>query len=62
VVTAARRHAVSVRQIALAWMLGRSSQILPIPGSGSPDHIAENVAAASIKLSNAEATAILEVA
>jgi len=62
VLTAARRHGVSARQIALAWLLGRSSQILPIPGSGSPDHIAENVAAASIKLSNAEATAILEVA
>jgi len=62
VLTAARRHGVSTRQIALAWLLGRSSQILPIPGSGSPDHIAENVAAASIRLSNAEATAILEVA
>jgi pyridoxine 4-dehydrogenase len=60
VLTAASRHGVSTRQIALAWLLNRSPQILPIPGSGSADHVAENVAAASIKLSSAEATAILE--
>jgi aryl-alcohol dehydrogenase-like predicted oxidoreductase len=40
----------------------RSAQILPIPGSGSPEHVAENIAAASIQLSSAEATAILDVA
>jgi pyridoxine 4-dehydrogenase len=61
VVTAARRHGVSTRQIVLAWLLNRSQQILPIPGSGSPDHVAENVAAASLQLTNQEATAILEV-
>jgi len=61
VLTAARNHGVSTRQIALAWLLTRSAQILPIPGSGSPEHVAENIAAASIQLSNAEATAILEV-
>jgi len=60
--TAARDHGVSTRQIALAWLLTRSAQILPIPGSGSPEHVAENIAAASIQLSNAEATAILAVA
>jgi pyridoxine 4-dehydrogenase len=60
--TAARDHGVSTRQIALAWLLARSAQILPIPGSGSPEHVAENIAAASIQLSNAEATAILDVA
>jgi pyridoxine 4-dehydrogenase len=52
---------VSTRQIALAWLLTRSAQILPIPGSGSAEHVAENIAAASIQLSNAEATAILNV-
>ncbi len=36
--------------------------MLPIPGSGSPDHVAQNVAAASIQLTNLEATAISEVA
>ncbi len=61
VVAAASRHGVSTRQIVLAWLLDRSQQILPIPGSGSPDHVAENVAAASLQLTNQEATAILEV-
>ncbi|HTZ93709.1 MAG TPA: aldo/keto reductase [Streptosporangiaceae bacterium] len=59
VVTAARRLGVSTRQVALAWLLGRSSQVLPIPGSGSPDHVAENVAAASVELTTDESNAIL---
>lgn len=33
---AARRHDASPHQIVLAWLLGRSPQILPIPGSGDP--------------------------
>ena len=55
---AAERHGVSTRQIALAWMLARSPQILPIPGSGSADHVEANVAAASIELSPDEVAAI----
>jgi pyridoxine 4-dehydrogenase len=61
VLAAARRHGVTTRQIALAWLLGRSAQILPIPGSGSPDHVAENIAAASIRLTSEEANTILDV-
>jgi hypothetical protein len=34
------------RQVVLAWLLARSPRMLPIPGSGSPEHVAENVAAA----------------
>ena len=55
---AAERHGVSTRQIALAWMLARSPQILPIPGSGSADHVEANIAAASIELSPDEVAAI----
>jgi pyridoxine 4-dehydrogenase len=62
VLTAARRLNASTRQVALAWLLDRSAQILPIPGSGSPDHVAENVAAASLQLTNDEANAIYELA
>ena len=62
ILSAARRHGVSTRQVALAWLLARSPQILPIPGSGSPGHVAENVAAASLQLTNEEATAILNAA
>ena len=58
VLTAARRHQVSPRQIALAWLLTRSPQILPIPGSGSPGHVTQNIAVASIELTSEETTAI----
>jgi pyridoxine 4-dehydrogenase len=61
VLSAAHIHGASTRQIALAWLLTRSPQILPIPGTASPDHVGENVAAASIQLTNLEATAIYEV-
>jgi pyridoxine 4-dehydrogenase len=58
--TAARNHGVSPRQIALAWLLARSPRILPIPGSGSPDHVAENIMAAGIELSPQEYDAITD--
>jgi len=56
--TAAERHGVRPRQIALAWLLARSPQILPIPGTGSPEHVEENIQAASIELTSEEANAI----
>ena len=55
---AARRRGVTERQVALAWLLTRSSQVLPIPGSGNPEHVEENVAAASIELTDEEIRAI----
>jgi pyridoxine 4-dehydrogenase len=55
---AAARHGASAHQIVLAWLLARSPQILPIPGTGSADHAAANVAAAGIALSPDEVTAI----
>jgi pyridoxine 4-dehydrogenase len=59
---AAERLGASERQVALAWLLGRSAQILPIPGSGSAGHVADNVAAASLKLTSDESNAILNLA
>ncbi|HEX4170517.1 MAG TPA: aldo/keto reductase [Bryobacteraceae bacterium] len=43
---------LSVRplQVALAWLLRRSPVMLPIPGTSSPEHLEENVAAAALKL------------
>jgi len=55
---AARRRGVSERQVALAWLLTRSPQVLPIPGSSNPDHVTENVAAAEIELTAEEIRAI----
>ena len=54
----AKRHDASPRQIVLAWLLARSSQVLPIPGTGSPEHAEANIAAASIELSLDEVNAI----
>ncbi len=58
VTEAARRHGATSHQIVLAWMLARSPQMLPIPGSGDPEHVAQNIAAAGITLSPDEITAI----
>src|SRR5581483_9916875 len=37
-------------QVALAWLLRRSPVTLPIPGTSSPEHVEENIAAAALKL------------
>jgi aryl-alcohol dehydrogenase-like predicted oxidoreductase len=41
-------------QIALAWLLRRSPMMLPIPGTSSPKHLEENIAAAALELPQAE--------
>ncbi|WP_049622222.1 aldo/keto reductase [Frateuria defendens] len=48
----ARRLGVSNGQLALAWLLKRSPVMLPIPGTGNPEHLVQNVAAAGIDLSD----------
>jgi pyridoxine 4-dehydrogenase len=58
VAEAAQRHGVSERQVVLAWMLASSPSILPIPGTGSPAHAEENIAAAALELSPDEIAAI----
>lgn len=50
----AEAHGATTGQIALAWLLERSPVMLPIPGTGSPEHLEENVAAAAIELSGDE--------
>lgn len=50
----ASRKEVSPSQIALAWLLKRSPVILPIPGTSSLEHLEENVAGASIELTDEE--------
>jgi pyridoxine 4-dehydrogenase len=46
---AAALHATSM-QVALAWLLQRSPNILLIPGTSSVDHLRENLNAATLKL------------
>jgi pyridoxine 4-dehydrogenase len=50
----AQAHGATPNQIALAWLLHRSSVMLPIPGTASVAHLEENVAAAQITLSERE--------
>lgn len=50
----ARRHGASVAQLSIAWLLHRSPVMLPIPGTSSVAHLEENIAAASLKLSDDE--------
>jgi aryl-alcohol dehydrogenase-like predicted oxidoreductase len=54
----AERHGTTVAQVALAWLLARSPNILLIPGTGSPAHLEENLAAADLVLT-AEDRALL---
>jgi pyridoxine 4-dehydrogenase len=48
--TVAAWHGASVPQVALAWLLARSPNIVLIPGTGSPAHLEENVAAGRLRL------------
>ena len=59
---AAKAHAVSVVQVALAWLLKRSPVMLPIPGTASLAHLEQNVAAAKLKLTPEEWKAIDAIA
>jgi aryl-alcohol dehydrogenase-like predicted oxidoreductase len=47
----AKRLSESPLAVALAWLIHRSSNILPIPGTSSVAHLRENVAAAKLELS-----------
>ena len=51
-VAQARRAAPT--QVALAWLLKRSPVMLPIPGTSSLEHLEQNIAAASLRLSEEE--------
>ena len=51
---AAKAHNATVSQLSLAWLLHRSPVMLPIPGTTSVAHLEENLAAASVTLTDAE--------
>lgn len=53
-VTVARAHGATTAQIRVAWTLQRGPHVLAIPGTGDPDHLSDNVAAAAIRLSQTE--------
>lgn len=51
-------HGASRNQVALAWLLARSRVMLPIPGTGSVEHLEENLAAAELSLTDDEMAAL----
>ncbi|MFI9721947.1 aldo/keto reductase [Streptomyces sp. NPDC052396] len=61
VLAVARAHGVSTAQVRLAWTLHRGPHVLAIPGTGDPEHLADNVAAGALRLSAAD-LAVLEAA
>jgi aryl-alcohol dehydrogenase-like predicted oxidoreductase len=50
----AEAHGATTGQVAIAWLLARSPVMLPIPGTSSPEHLEENVAAADLELTDDE--------
>ncbi|MEU9830283.1 aldo/keto reductase [Streptosporangium sp. NPDC048047] len=57
---AARRHGATPSQLALAWLLRRSPVMLPIPGTSSVAHLEDNVAAATLELTDEEFAALTD--
>ncbi|MFD0021140.1 oxidoreductase [Streptomyces sp. NPDC058382] len=47
-------HDATPAQVRLAWTLQRGPHVLAIPGTGNPDHLTENVAAAALRLTEDE--------
>jgi len=50
----AQAHDAGPFQVALAWLLARSPVMIPIPGTSKVGHLEENVAAASLRLTQEE--------
>jgi pyridoxine 4-dehydrogenase len=60
VAVAAEQRGVTEHQVVLAWLLASSPAMLPIPGTGDPEHAAENVASVTVDLNRWEMEAINE--
>jgi len=56
ILAVARAYGATAAQVRPAWILGLGPHVLAIPGTGDPDHLAENVAAAALTLSADEMT------
>ncbi|MFF5483224.1 aldo/keto reductase [Streptomyces sp. NPDC012935] len=54
VLAVARAHGASPAQVRIAWTLHQGPHVVAIPGTGNPDHLAENVAAGALRLTDDE--------
>ncbi|WP_315987061.1 aldo/keto reductase [Actinomadura sp. HBU206391] len=50
----ARARGATAAQVRVAWTLQQGPHVLAIPGTGNPDHLAQNVAAGALRLSDDE--------
>jgi aryl-alcohol dehydrogenase-like predicted oxidoreductase len=60
IIELAAEKEVTPSQLALAWVLGRGEDIVPIPGTKHRRYLEENVAAVDIELTNEEVQRIAE--
>ncbi|MFD7324756.1 aldo/keto reductase [Streptomyces sp. NPDC059875] len=58
----AESKGVALPQLALAWLLAKKDDIVPIPGSRNPERVAQNIAAADLNLTADDLTRIDEIA
>jgi aryl-alcohol dehydrogenase-like predicted oxidoreductase len=56
----AQARGVTAAQLALAWLLAQGSDIVPIPGTASSEHLEQNLASATLDLSPAELASLGE--
>jgi pyridoxine 4-dehydrogenase len=54
----AQRLGATPSQVVIAWLLAKSPAMLPIPGTGSVEHLEENMAAAKLRLGADELAAL----
>jgi aryl-alcohol dehydrogenase-like predicted oxidoreductase len=52
----ASRHGTTSATVALAWVLGRGRDIVPIPGTRRRQHLDQNLTAADLELTDADMT------
>lgn len=54
IVRVAARAGAAAGQVALAWLLAKAPNIIPIPGTTHPEHLRENLAAANLRLTSGD--------
>lgn len=54
----AAKHGVSPQQVALAWELARSGNVIPIPGASRPESVTDSTAAVHLQLDDEDLAAL----
>ncbi|MEW2544890.1 aldo/keto reductase [Streptomyces sp. NPDC047002] len=58
----AGRLGLTLAQLGLAWLHHQGADVVPIPGTGDPYHLAENLSAAAVRLSEDDLAAVTAAA